>query len=176
MKQGFLNSELAAQARAFRCPRWAQLPSIDLYVDQVTGYVNDIFSPLNLQAEEKMLTKAMVNNYVKLRVMSAPQNKKYSRQHMAYLIAICALKQVFSIPEIAQLIQSQISHCPVEQAYDLFCDELEAALAQAFGGEDAPHPLPENEAALMLWRTAQCCAHKEYIQKRLAFEALPETE
>ena len=89
---------------------------------------------------------------------------------MAYLVAICALKQVFSIPEIAQLIRSQIDHCPVEQAYDYFCEQLERALRLAIEGAPAQQA-PQDEGALLVVRVAQAYADKVYIQKRLAYEA-----
>lgn len=170
MKQGFQNSEQARQVLAFHCPRWAQLPGIELYMDQVTGYINEIFAPLCPTPEEKMLTKAMVNNYVKQRVMGPPLNKKYGKAHVAYLVAICALKQVFSIPETAQLIQTQIEHCPVEQAYDYFCEQLERALRLAIEGGPAQN-LPQDDGALLVVRVTQAYADKVYIQKRLAYEA-----
>ena len=105
MKAGFQNSAQAAQMTQFRCPRWEQLPGIALYMDQVTGYLNEVFAPLCPPGEEKLLTKAMVNNYVKQKVMAPPTNKKYGRTHVAQLLVICALKQVLSIQEVAQLIR-----------------------------------------------------------------------
>lgn len=170
MKQGFETSELARQVLCFHCPRWDRLPDIALYMDQVTGYVNDVFRPLCTGGEEPLLTKAMVNNYVKLKVIRPPENKKYSRDHMAYLIAICALKQVYSIPEIAQLIQSQIESCPVEKAYDFFCGQLEQSLEEAFEGKT--RPLPQSDNKLLVMRAAQSWADKVYIQKRLEYERL----
>lgn len=97
MQQGFQNSKQASQMLQFSCPRWAQLPGIELYMDQVTGYLNEVFAPLCPPGEEKILTKAMVNNYVKQKVMAPPTKKKYGRTHVAQLLAICALKQVLSI-------------------------------------------------------------------------------
>ena len=91
MKQGFENSGLAQEVLGFHCPRWAELPGIALYMDQVTGYINEIFSPIAPQEQQITLTKAMVNNYVKQRVMSPPVNKKYDRAHMAYLVTILSL-------------------------------------------------------------------------------------
>ena len=169
MKTGFENSSIAEQVLTIHCPRWAELPSIALYMDQVTGYINEVFAPIAPQEQEKTLSKAMVNNYVKLRVMSAPVNKKYDRSHVAYLITICALKQVFSIPEIAQLIQAQIPHCPVEQAYDCFCEELEQAFSDVFKGKMVQKS-PEIGTELALLRNSvQAYANKVYIQKSLEF-------
>ena len=174
MKDGFESSALAKRALGFHCPRWSQLPEIALYMDQVTGYINDIFQPLCAEGQEPLLTKAMVNNYVKLRVIHAPDRKKYSRDHIAYLIAICVLKQVFSIPEIARLIQGQITVCPVENAYDYFCGQLESCLKAAFSGETSP--LPEDDKKLLAMRAAQAWADKMFLQKRLEYEYYEQKE
>ncbi len=171
MYQEFPSSQLAQDALGFHCPRWAELPCIALYMDQVTGYINDIFQPIASDEQEKTLTKAMVNNYVKLRVLTPPVNKKYDRSHVAYLVVICALKQVFSLPEIARLIRTQIDHCPVEQAYDCFCEELEKAMAQVFGGQAENEEGPASEELTLLRRSVRTYANKVYVQKRLAFAA-----
>lgn len=160
----------AAQALEFHCPRWSELPAIELYVDQVTGYINDVFAPLNVDPSEKVLTKAMVNNYVKLKVMEAPHNKKYAKSHIAHLLAICVLKQMFSIPDIAQLIRSQVSHCSIEIAYDCMCNELEVALQESFRGQQKPVLDQLDEPTHLLMLTMQACANKIYVQKRMFYE------
>lgn len=168
MKEGFETSSLVEQVLCFHCPRWQQLPDIALYMDQVTGYINEIFRPLYYRTQEPVLTKAMVNNYVKLRVLRPPENKKYSREHIACLIAICALKQVFSIPEINCLLHTQKDVCPIEKAYDYLCVQLEACLCKAFAGKEVE--LPERDEQLLVMRAAQAWADKIFLQKRLEYE------
>lgn len=172
MKQGFQNSEQAAQMMQFRCPRWEQLPGIALYMDQVTGYLNEVFAPLCTPGEEKTLTKAMVNNYVKQKVMEPPTNKKYGRTHVAQLLVICALKQVLSIQEVAQLIRIQAQVCEVQRAYDYFCGQLESALQQAAQGK--PVAPEADEGQLLVVHATRAFASKIYLQKRLEFENSPE--
>ena len=172
MKQGFQNSEQAAQMMQFRCPRWEQLPGIALYMDQVTGYLNEVFAPLCTPGEEKTLTKAMVNNYVKQKVMEPPTNKKYGRTHVAQLLVICALKQVLSIQEVAQLIRIQAQVCEVQRAYDYFCGQLESALQQAAQGK--PVAPEADEGQLLEVHATRAFASKIYLQKRLEFENSPE--
>ena len=172
MKQGFQNSEQAAQMMQFRCPRWEQLPGIALYMDQVTGYQNEVFAPLCTPGEEKTLTKAMVNNYVKQKVMEPPTNKKYGRTHVAQLLVICALKQVLSIQEVAQLIRIQAQVCEVQRAYDYFCGQLESALQQAAQGK--PVAPEADEGQLLVVHATRAFASKIYLQKRLEFENSPE--
>ena len=172
MKQGFQNSEQAEQMTHFRCPRWEQLPGIALYMDQVTGYLNEVFAPLCPPGEEKTLTKAMVNNYVKQKVMAPPANKKYGRTHVAQLLVICALKQVLSIQEVARLIRMQAQLCEAQRAYDYFCGQLEAALQQA--AQARPVAPEADEGQLLVVHATRAFASKVYLQKRLEFENSPE--
>ncbi|MCL2529561.1 MAG: DUF1836 domain-containing protein [Coriobacteriia bacterium] len=114
-------------------PRYDSLPSFGIYVDQLVSFVNDTVGFFAMP-DEKPVTAAMVNNYVKQGVMPRPIKKKYGRNHIAYVIVICILKKVFSIQEINQLIQLQKSLYDSGPAYDAFIESLEKDLAQLFGG------------------------------------------
>ena len=83
-------------------PKWSELPEIDLYLDQVLLYVNQV-GKAN-QQDEKGLTASMINNYVKHGHLEKPVKKKYNRKQVARLIVITALKNVFSIQEISQTL------------------------------------------------------------------------
>lgn len=133
MNESFLQSECALEILKFHCPRYEELPAIDLYMDQVLCVIEDVLKAFSMG--EKVLTASMVNNYVKQRIVSPPVNKKYSRKHMAYLLAVCILKKVFSISEICRMITIQMENYPMAEAYDFFCDEVEKALRTAFSGE-----------------------------------------
>ncbi len=69
-------------------------PNIDLYLDQVLEYVNKLDSSVMLD-NDKGLTSAMINNYVKNHHVDKPIKKKYSRRQLARLIVITYLKNVF---------------------------------------------------------------------------------
>jgi hypothetical protein len=109
-------------------PRWDDLPDIELYMDQVISLVGKYLSPILPQGEQILLTKAMVNNYVKLGLIPAPVKKKYSRIHLAFLITITLLKQVLTIPEIKTGIVYQGRISGIHEAYNIFCTILESAL------------------------------------------------
>ncbi|MBF0779749.1 MULTISPECIES: DUF1836 domain-containing protein [unclassified Granulicatella] len=79
-------------------PYWKELPNLDLYLDQVLLYINQ------LTETEKELTSSMVNNYVKHGHINKPYKKKYNRIQIAQLIAITLLKQVFSIQDIGRTL------------------------------------------------------------------------
>ena len=105
-------------------PRWNELPEIDLYLDQVVNYIEKYLGQYNVNKEDKIITKTMINNYVKLGIMPAPEKKKYSREHVAYLIVICILKQVYSISDIGKLISLTIEYFELSKAYNRFCISL----------------------------------------------------
>ena len=86
-------------------PKWSELPNIDLYLDQVLLYVNQLDSS-SIVDDDKGLTAAMINNYVKNGHLDKPIKKKYNRRQLARLIVITCLKNVFSIQEISKTINS----------------------------------------------------------------------
>ncbi|MGT2666077.1 DUF1836 domain-containing protein [Streptococcus rifensis] len=106
-------------------PVWTDLPTIDLYLDQVLLYINDLTSQFNPRYQ-KPLTAAMVNNYVKHGYVRKPIKKKYGKTQLAQLTVISLLKDVFSIQELTQAMMT------LSQTYekeDLF-DALSACLNQ----------------------------------------------
>ena len=108
----------------FSYPKWAEIPNINLYLDQVLLYVNQVCAPISPN-KDKGLTASMVNNYVKNGYLTKPDKKKYQRQQIARLIAITTLKSVFSIQEIAQTQASS------DQLYDAFVDYMNQGIDPA---------------------------------------------
>ena len=120
------------ELQRYHLPRWEELPDIELYMDQVITLIERYLEPLLDEADQetnKIITSAMINNYVKLGIMPKPVKKRYERIHLAHMIVITVLKQVILIPEVKQGIYLQtLVSGNIEAAYDLFCDELEDAL------------------------------------------------
>lgn len=107
----------------FSYPKWEDIPNIDLYLDQVLLYVNQVCAPISPD-KEKGLTASMVNNYVKHGYLTKPDKKKYQRKQIARLIAITTLKSVFSIQEIAQTLNSLQTQVSSDQLYDAFVNYM----------------------------------------------------
>ena len=107
----------------FSYPKWQDIPNIDLYLDQVLLYVNQVCAPISPD-KDKGLTASMVNNYVKHGYLTKPDKKKYQRKQIARLIAITTLKSVFSIQEIAQTLNSLQTQASSDQLYDAFVDYM----------------------------------------------------
>ena len=68
----------------YKLPFWDELPVFELYMDQVIKF---LYSSLSIYAEaakdNKGITQSMINNYVKLKIIPAPESKKYSKKHLA---------------------------------------------------------------------------------------------
>lgn len=81
------------------------VPNIDLYMDQVTTFMDAQLSASKRYEEDKVLTKTMINNYTKNNLLPPPVKKKYSTQHMLLLIFVYYFKSFLSINDIQTLLQ-----------------------------------------------------------------------
>ena len=81
---------------------WSALPDIDLYMDQVLGYMR---RQLISSRSEAGVTAAMINNYIRDGILPRTNGKKYSKNHIAKLTSICAMKQILSVGDISLLFQ-----------------------------------------------------------------------
>jgi len=85
MEQNQQNEKLQQwknQISSFLFPRWNELPEVDLYMDQVVGYLSQklsVFYDTEDEDSGKMITATMINNYVKQRIIAAPVKKRYDR-------------------------------------------------------------------------------------------------
>ena len=98
-------------------PKWEELPDIDLYMDQVIALMNRY---LDNRTKDKMITPSMVNNYVKMKVMPAPVKKKYTREHLMYLIVICVLKQVMPLSSVETVLKDGLEQTEPAVFYGRF--------------------------------------------------------
>lgn len=81
-----------------------EIPNIDLYMDQVTTFMDQHLEKTKRYSEDKLLTKTMINNYTKNDLLPSPVKKKYSKDHMVVLIFIYYLKNFMSITDIRSLM------------------------------------------------------------------------
>lgn len=81
------------------------IPDIDLYVDQVTTFIDSHLESVKRSPQDKLLTKTMINNYTKNHVLPSPDKKKYSRDHLLMLIYIYYFKSFLSIKDIQTLLK-----------------------------------------------------------------------
>ena len=117
---------LLAQFHEQRPADWEHLPDFALYMDQVLSYMDRQVIRFD---EADGLTAAMVNNYTKSGLVPRAEGKKYSRDHLAYLTAICILKRVMSTKDMDLLIREELENSRnVRQGYADFCASLDQAM------------------------------------------------
>lgn len=81
-----------------------ELPNIDLYMDQVTTFMDQQLGSSKRYEEDKILTKTMINNYAKSNLLPPPIKKKYSKEHMLMLIFIYYFKNILTISDIESVL------------------------------------------------------------------------
>lgn len=91
----------------FSFKNYEELPDIELYMDQVITFLDKQLKIFQNSIDDKQITPSMINNYVKGDVLSAPISKRYNREHLALIEEICTLKQVLSISDVKQILDSR---------------------------------------------------------------------
>lgn len=127
-----IRTEIISRIQNFSMPRYAQLPDVGLYLEQVVRYINQCLEPLGCTE----ITGSMVRNYVKQGLIENPVQKQYSARQLAYLIVLTTLKQVIPLEHIRVLFARQQMVYAPEVAYDYFCMEMENILYYRFGLKD----------------------------------------
>lgn len=107
----------------YRLPKWEDIPNFGLYMEQVIALLQDYldYLPEELK-EEQFITAATINNYVRKKVMPEPIKKKYFREHIAYLIIICTMKQCLSIPTLQTMLPPDLSSEVLQEVYTSYVE------------------------------------------------------
>ena len=106
----------------YHLPDWETIPDFGLYMDQVIVLLEQYLSfiPAPVGGKERFVTSSTINNYVRLKIMPAPEKRKYHRIHIAYLIMICTLKQSLSLSMLQTLLPGSLPEEEVRRAYSSF--------------------------------------------------------
>ena len=99
----------------------ADIPNIDLYMDQVTSFMEKQLKSTKRYDDDKILTKTMINNYAKNDLLPAPVKKKYSKEHLLLLTFIYYFKNILSMKDIEMLLK------PITEKYFHTDSELDIA-------------------------------------------------
>ena len=137
-----LKRQMAESVRGFRLPRYAEIPTVGLYLEQTIKYINGFLAPLGCLE----LTGAMVSNYVKKGLIPAPVKKQYFAEQICYLFFVALAKNLTSMENIVLLISVQRGTYTLPVAYDYMCRELENMLFYFFGLKERPEELGETES------------------------------
>jgi hypothetical protein len=152
------------------------IPDIDLYMDQVTTFIDSRLGCEKRDKKDKLLTKTMINNYSKAKILTPSKSKRYNRQQMMQLILIYYLKQILSISDIHDLFKPLLSsnsdnQNPIAEIYDLFLQikknsvknvsEMLVEMDELIGQASTAKPMDEKTemllTVLMLTAQAQAC-------------------
>lgn len=160
-----IRQELLAPIEQFHLPRYEQIPTVGLYLEQVTRLLNSYLTKINCPA----ITASMISNYVKQKTVPGPVKKSYGVDSIAYLFFVSFIKMVMSMDDIRMLTAIQQSSYSLPVAYNYFCDELENLLQYVFGIKNEPEKMgisegPEKE---LLRSALLSAAHKIYLDNYL---------
>ncbi|MBD7910865.1 DUF1836 domain-containing protein [Clostridium sp. Sa3CVN1] len=95
------------------------IPEIDLYMDQVIQLFESKLSKLKRKEEDKVLTKTMINNYAKAKLLMSVKNKKYSKEHLILMSFIYNFKGAISINDIKLMLETIVNKYENGEEYDL---------------------------------------------------------
>lgn len=87
-----------------------EIPQIDLYMDQVTTFMEKHLGELKRYPEDKVLTKTMINNYAKNNLLPSPLKKKYTQEHILLLVFIYYFKNLMSFTDIETVLSYITEH------------------------------------------------------------------
>ena len=126
-KNDLLNSILGSISR-IDYVKSTDIPNIDLYMDQVTSFMEKELKSTKRNDDDKVLTKTMINNYAKNDLLPAPIKKKYSKEHLLLLTIIYYFKNILSMKDIETLLKpitekyfQSDSNINIARIYDEVC-------------------------------------------------------
>ena len=100
-----------------------EIPNIDLYMDQVTTFMEKHLGELKRYPDDKVLTKTMINNYAKNNLLPSPIRKKYTQDHILLLVFIYYFKNLLNFNDIETILSYITEHhfgeapLPLSQVY-----------------------------------------------------------
>lgn len=163
------------------------IPNIDLYMDQVTTFMEEQLKSSKRYPEDKVMTKTMINNYAKNNLLPPPVKKKYSKEHMFVLIFIYYFKNILSIKDIESLLGpmtekffSSKEEIDMEQIYEDICmlekgrvNELQEEIRRCYEASDKLYQdVPEEDRDYLKIFAFICSLSFDVYVKKLLIEKL----
>lgn len=121
-----MRDNILTSLKELKLPRYKDLPDFGIYSEQLVEIVNKALEAMF--DKDNKLTKSMVNNYVKHKIMPSPIKKRYFRNHIVYCIVITVFKNNLSIAEIDGGILHELKKSSIEESYNYFCDKIESVM------------------------------------------------
>lgn len=150
----------------FRLPRYQELPTVELYLDQTTELLNEHLAILG----DVKITSSMISNYVKHHLIRRPIKKRYGADQIAELFFIAVAKNVMSLNDLKAALKIQRASYATATAYDYFAEELENVLAYVFGLKANLATIGEEQSEYkhMLRNIIKAASYKIYVDQYFA--------
>lgn len=112
--------------------RYEDLPDFDIYIEQLLHIIDRQMEPFKDLDTYQPMTQSMINNYVKNKILTPPNRKKYNKNQLCVLIVISFLKSVFSINDIKKGVDLYLDDENYNTSYNKFCDFFEKSVKNIF--------------------------------------------
>ncbi|MCI8638934.1 MAG: DUF1836 domain-containing protein [Coprococcus sp.] len=163
--------------------RPADIPNIELYMDQVTTFMEEELQSTKRYESDKILTKTMINNYAKNNLLPPPIKKKYGKEHVLVLIFVYYFKNLLPIKDIEALLKpltdryfASDSEFDMKRVYEEVCrmekgriGELQESIKKAYEiSTDSYQDMPEEEREyLQLFAFICNLSFDVYVKKQI---------
>lgn len=176
--------ELIEEMSSYEDIKLSEIPCVDLYMDQVTTFFDDKLSLLKRDVEDKILTKTMINNYAKAKLLMPVKGKKYSKDQLVLLSLIYNLKQILSLNDLNLILSpiirnfsSDEKNLALDDIYNVFLhinklqrNEFNSWFKNKLElvGEEAAHIETQNKDTIELILTVLMLISSANAQKKMA--------
>lgn len=159
------------------------IPQIDLYMDQVTTFMEKHLGELKRYPDDKVLTKTMINNYAKNNLLPSPVKKKYTQEHILLLVFIYYFKNLLNFTDIETILSTVTENhfgeekLPLSEIYtEVFklehkqMENLKNDVMQKFEAAEQSFPQVEDEeekSSLQLFSFICELAFDVYLKKQM---------
>lgn len=117
--------QIASSLREYMPVSWESMPDLELYMDQVITYLEREFALFQDAAGNKLITRSMINNYVKDGIVPRPVKKRYARPQLGALTMACLLKRTMPMQSVKEMVVRDGEELN-EETYGAFCREFQS--------------------------------------------------
>lgn len=82
------------------------LPKLALYMDQIISLMDEKLQDNKKNESDKIMTKTMINNYSKGKIIKPIKGKTYSREQVLQILMIYTMKNTLSLQQMKQVMQT----------------------------------------------------------------------
>ena len=127
--QAAIQADIQRTLDSLHLPEYKEIPDVGLYLEQVTRFINTALESF----PDMSVTPSMISNYVKLKVVTRPEKKAYSRDQIVALLFVAVAKTVLSMDNIRKAFEIRRQNSDVETGYEYFRRSLKHALTPPSG-------------------------------------------